>query len=139
VSAIKEFNTAAKRVDADDDAEIMADVEFMVDKRKIVAHGPTSSQMTLFMSAATGYGSDADAIATSINFLWELMEDEDARYLKRRLLKADDKFGADDIANILTYLIEEWSGGRPTKPSSGSANSRSRSGSGSTARQRVRA
>lgn len=136
---MKEFITAKKRADADGDAEVMPDVEFTVDKHSIVAHGPTSSQLTLFMAAATGYGSDQDAIATSINFLWELMEPEDQRYLKRRLLVAADPFGAEDIADILTFLIQEWSSERPTKSSSGSVNSRSRSGSGSTAKQRVRA
>lgn len=133
---MKEFITAARRLE-DEDVEVGHDVPFSVDGREIVAHAPTSSQFTLFMAAAVVGVSDADAIATSINFLFELLEPEDQRYLKRRLLVRNDDFGAEEIAEILSFLIEEWSGERPTKPSSASANSRSRGTQSSTAKRRA--
>jgi len=135
---MKEFVTAVER---DDDPQLADDVTFMVrgipdlvDDREVTAHSPTSGQLTLFMAVAGDTIDTPEAMATSINFLFSLLDPSDYSYLKRRLLKRDDPFGAKEIADILIYLIEEWSA-RPTQSPSDSPTSRSRGGRSSTARR----
>lgn len=130
---MKEFVTA---VQAEDDADIFPDVEFKVDGEALTAYGPTSGQYALMIAAMGDMVSTPQYIATSINFLFSLLDTEDRQYIQQKLFDREDPFGAREIADILVFLVEEWSG-RPTKSPSDSATSRSNGGRKSTATKRT--
>lgn len=143
---MKEFTTAFEEVVAEDEreekiaalvaqgksreeaeAEVEGEsyVEFMLDGRKMRAYWPTDGQLA-FMLAALGRGQSQDSrFAAIINIMMESLRDEDQDYLEGRLLTRDPKkrLPIQQVESIFEYLTEEWFGGRPTQPSSGSAPS----------------
>lgn len=135
---MKDFVTAAKDHASE---EFGFDVPFRVDKggpkeREMVAHKPSDGQITVFIAmAGDDLAANSEVVAQSINFLYSLLEQEDRRYLRKRLLDMEDEFGAEEIANILSYILEEWSG-KASGSRTDSPRSRPSTGPRSTARQR---
>lgn len=138
---MKEFQTAVKAQVAEDE-DFGFDVDFEVDKgtdkeRKIVAHKPSDGQMTVLMAfVGDDLRSNAESVSAALTFFNSVLEIEDARYIRRRLLDMHDPFGADEVIAILTYLMEEWSGKSGTSQPA-SRGSRRQNGRSSTARQRT--
>lgn len=132
---MKDFVTA---VTADKTEPIGPDITFTVDGYELVARAPGPGQMTLLLAAVGDTITDQQSVADSINWLFSLLEGEDRRHLKVRLLDNEDPFGAEEVAAILQYLIEEWSG-KDSDKRSDSRSSRSRTGARSTGTRSTRA
>lgn len=129
---MKEFITAAKAVDENDDEGIL----FTVDDYQFKAFRPTDGQIAVLMSAQTGYASDSTKVAAIINFFVGVLDTEAHQVLVTRLLDRDDPFDLEQVNAILEWLLEEWTG-RPTKPSTGSTPSRRNGGRRSTENAQV--
>lgn len=126
---IKQFTTAAKSVEGK--TETASPVELEFEERKITFNGPSESQIAMLLVGSSDTVSGNQALSTTINFFFSLLEDDDQRYFKVRLLDRDDPFDVEDIVAMLNYLMEEWSA-TPTKPASDSTSSPPKTGHKST-------
>jgi len=130
---LKEFTTSAR---AAEEARIGLPVTVKVDDREITFSPATESEMAMLLAASSPTGNTVEAIADTINFFFALVEDEDQHsYLRGRLFDRGDPFDVSDIADIVVYLVEEWTA-RPTSSPSDSTPSRRSAGRRSTARPR---
>lgn len=129
---MKAFTTAAKAAIHEKELPIGPDVEFEFDGRKCIAVAPTGPQLAVFLAAFSDTAEAQVSVTDSINFFHGRFRREDASYFKKRLLDPNDAFEFDEVVEILTFLLEEWSG-RPTGSPSDSAPSRTVTGSNSTA------
>lgn len=138
---MKEFTTAlVSHVEGDsgEDDAVTAPVTFKIDDRVITFRGATSSEVFMLMAAVSDTQGLGESIATSINVLYELMSDEDRRWLKRRLFDRRDPMRPEHIAEYISALVEEWSG-NPTESPSDSSPSPSQSGRQSKGKRRSEA
>jgi hypothetical protein len=107
------------------------------DDTQLYAYPPGEGQLVLLMGL-TGNQNPVALASTVLDVFWELMTEDTARVLKRRLNDRSDPFGIQDVMHIIEWLIEEVTG-RPTQSSSASTPSRTTSGRRSTATARQRA
>lgn len=128
---MKEFVTAVQAVeDQDENAEGW--VEFKVDGVVCHARRPTPGQVA-YLTANLHKNAPLDRqISGAINFCVAIMDVPSRSYISDKLLDSDDPFDLPEIQAIIEYLIEEWSGGRPTEPSSDSSESQDSTGEAST-------
>lgn len=129
---MKAFTTAAKAAAHERDLPIGPPVKFDFDGRTCTANAPTAPQLAVFLAAFSDTAQAQVSVTDSINFFHSRFEREDAAYFKRRLLDPEDPFEFDEVVEIITFLLEEWSG-RPTTSPSDSAPSRTATGKSSTA------
>lgn len=131
---MREFTTAVG-APSDGEEQITSPVTFTIDGREVTFRGATSAEVFTLMAAVSDTASLAESISTSINVLYELMEDDDRRWLRRRLFDREDPMSPENIAEYVMALVEEWSA-RPTESPSGSSESPPPSGRPSKAKQR---
>lgn len=131
---IKEFVTSAEHAADSDEALLTKDIAVTVDGREVLFFAPTEGQLALFMAGASDSTSQMSSIASTINFFFSLLDEENIRYFKVRLFDRNDKFGAVDVVKLVEYLVGEWSA-RPTKQPSDFMPSQSPTGQRSTARR----
>lgn len=135
---MKSFSTAAKAAAHEKDLPIQPPITFEHDERKVTVNAPTGPQLALFLAAfgdtfgPSSQEQNGTRVVDTINFFTSRFNREDAAYFKRRLTNAEDPFDFEDMTEILTWLIEEWSG-RPTTSPSESAPLPTPTGNGSTA------
>lgn len=129
---MKAFTTAAKAANHERELPIGPPVEFEYDDRKCTANAPTGPQLAVFLAAFSDTAEAQVSVTDTINFFHGRFAREDASYFKKRLLDPNDAFEFEEIVEIITYLLEEWSG-RPTGSPSASAPSRTATGRRSTA------
>lgn len=132
--SVKKFVTQAAAPDIPEGVEA---IEFEVDDDTFTAHPPTQEQV-LFIVAAQADGRDmASRAAAIIDFLDAIIADDDERHLfRKRLMDPKDSLDFGKVEEIIEWLVEQWSGDRPTKPSSDSRSSRGSTGKSSTGKQR---
>lgn len=130
---VKSFTTSGKSVEANQ-TPIGEPVEIELDDRKITFIPPTTGQWAVTMAGSSDPESPAEMIATQINFFFSMLDDEDVSYFRHRLFDREDPFDVDNIAEIIEYLMEEWTA-RPTKQPSDYLPSQSNGGKKSTARR----
>ena len=129
---MKSFSTAATATAHEKDLPIGPDAQFEYGGREVTAHSPTAPQLALFLAA---FGDTADMgsrVVDTLNFFNSRFSREDAAYFKRRLNDPDDPYDFAKMSEILSWLIEEWSG-RPTISPSESVSLPTPTGNGSTA------
>lgn len=129
---MKSFSTAANAAAHEKDLPIGPDVQFEYGGREFTAKSPTGPQLALFLAA---FGDTADLgtrVVDTINFWSSRFKREDAAHFKRLLADPDDVFDFVKMSEILSWLIEEWSG-RPTTSPSVSSSLPTPTGNGSTA------
>jgi len=132
---VREFETAIKEVvEADEDGLLPGDVEFKVDGQRLVAHQPSDGQIIYLMANTAKNSSMQQQVAGAINFFTAVLDEKSKPYVIDRLLDYEDDFGIEQVQDIMEFLIEEWSGGRPTKSPSASSQSRRSGGQKSTRR-----
>lgn len=130
--AAREFTTSAAAVG--DDAEIAKPIVVSIDGREYAFNGATEGQISLLLAGTSESSTRIEGIANSINFFFSMLEDDDdRRTLKHRMLDSKDPFGAVQVMEVIQYLVEEWSGGRPTKQPSDFEPSHKPTGPRSTA------
>lgn len=128
---MKAFSTAAKAASHEKELPISVPVTFEYDDRQVTAKAPTGPQLAVFLAAFSDTAVAQVSVTDSINFFHGRFGREDASYFKKRLLDPDDPFEFEEVVEILTFLLEEWSG-RPTGSPSDSAPLRTATGSSST-------
>lgn len=129
---MKAFTTATREVAREKDLPISGSIEFEFDGRKVTAAAPTGPQLAVFLAAYSDTAAVQNSVTDTITFFDSRFEREDRRYFKRRLNNPDDPFDFEDLADILAFLLEEWSG-RPTGSPSDSVPSPTADGTNSTA------
>jgi hypothetical protein len=135
--SLKSFTTAARS--SEERALDGLPVEVDIDGRNISFLPPSDGQFAIALAGTSDLNTTTEQAATQINFFFSLIErEEDGKHLRRRLFARDDDFGIEMIADIITYLMEEWSA-RPTKQPSDFLPSQSSAGTRSTAARRHRA
>lgn len=111
---MREFTTAARVVQAakKNDGEQLPDVPFKLDGDEYLARGPKGTQLAYLMAGASSYKTDADRIASLLDFFEEVLIEPGKARLRRRMLDRDDPLDLDDVVPVFEHLIETW-GGRP--------------------------
>lgn len=110
-------------------------IEFTLDDETFKAYPPTPAQFAYHVREQS-HRDTSRRIASVINFLDGLLDEQGRDRFAERLLDRDDPFGLDDVNNIIAGLIEEWTA-NPTEPPSSSAQSPSTAGKRSTAKRRT--
>lgn len=123
---MKSFTTAVREQEIIDAREEDA-IEFEIDGVMLKAYRPTPSQVAYAMTASSKNSSFQEQIAGTINFFTAVLDEESRVYIVNRLLDGTDPFEIENVQEVISYLMEEWSG-RPTKSPSGSTRSRSTGG-----------
>jgi hypothetical protein len=132
---MREFTTALSAPRDVDEDVITSPATFVIDRREITFRGATSAEVFTLMAAVSDTSTLAESVSTAINVLYELMEDDDRRWLRRRLFDRTDPMGPENIAEYVQALVEEWSA-RPTEDVSDSSASPERGGQPSKVKQR---
>lgn len=117
-ATVQQFTTALKAAE-----DPSGSVTFQIDGREVVAHEPDTAQMAVLIAGFGRHRSEADKIATFIDFFEAVLDEDSVHYVIDRLLDRKDAFGVEELAQVGEWLIEEW-GGHPTQPPSGSSQSR---------------
>lgn len=127
---MKEFVTAVAEVvngEEEDKGSI-----FFVDGRELTYYRPGDGQLAYLMAATSGRSStNADKVAGLLNFFDAILDDDSSQYIGERLLSRTDKFGIDEVQEIMEWMVEQWAG-RPTKRLSDSSKSQTTDGPKST-------
>lgn len=121
---MKEFVTAYREIETEGDEDGKDVVVFVVDGRQMKAYPPTEGQLA-FMMAMLGRGqTNEQRLASILNLMFSVLEEEDRDYLEARLLERDPKkrLNMETLNDIFEYIMGEWFG-RPTQPPSDSAES----------------
>lgn len=128
---MKSFSTAAKAAAHQTDEPIGEPIKFEFDERVVTVLPPTGPQLALFLAAYGDMTEMGTRVVDTLNFFSARFGREDAGYFRRRLNDPDDPFEFEDLADILAWLVEEWSG-RPTISPSASVLSPTATGNDST-------
>jgi hypothetical protein len=128
-----EFVTAARQhpESAIADAE---PITFTVDGEEFTAHPPTPGQLALIMAAQTSR-SMTERIAAIIDFMDCLLDESGQERFRDRLMDRDDPFDVEQVQEVISGLMEEWTA-RPTQRSSDSSSSQASTGRSSTVKRR---
>lgn len=122
------FTTAAKATSTED---VVEPIKFMVDDDEITAYPPTPGQFAIMVTRSSEYAKDTERAAGQIDFFLGMLDEPSKMIIGNRLLDREDKLDLDDIAEIFTWLLGEFSA-RPTKSPSGSPTSGRSTGRKST-------
>lgn len=102
------------------------------DGRKVlIAYPPGEGQLIAVMTTSASWAGTATQVAGAIDFLVSVLGKEDHSYVVNRLFDRLDPFGSRAVLEILSGMIEEWSGKAMPSPG-GSAKSPKRTGRSST-------
>lgn len=137
--SLKSFTTSAENVPEEERATAGKPITVKIDNRKVTFLPWDTNQFVLITAIIESGMRDTQLVAQLINVFFGMIEDEnDKRFLKSQLWDPKSGFTIATIAEILTYLLEEWSA-NPTGPSSGSSSSRASTGKTSKGRRSGRA
>jgi uncharacterized protein YneF (UPF0154 family) len=110
VAQYKEFTTAAEeKVEGG-----LAQITFKIDGHELTAHPPRDGQVAMMMAQMGRHSTNNDKVSGMIDFFVNLFDPADEQYLVNRLWDREDDFGIEQISDVMTWLMEEWSK-RPTK------------------------
>lgn len=112
----------------------LPDVPIEILDRKVVVHPPHSGAF-IYLNNLLGVDNVLQVAGGLIEFFCELLDDDDARWVGRKILDRNSGFDVYDVEEILSDLIEDW-GEHPTTPASGSSPSQEPTGKRSTANSR---
>jgi hypothetical protein len=135
--ALKEFVSAADEAtrEANEDEEYPFWLDRGTDKeRQLVAFRPGDGQIAVLMADTARHTDVRTKVSGAIDFFQSCFDDDDAAYLRNRLLDRNDDFGMPTVQDIITSLLEEWSGRPSARPSvsTPSRSNASRSSKGRT-------
>lgn len=133
---IREYNTSVKTVEERDDRQFAPESSFKVDGRQIDCYGPTSDQAAVILMTAQGSSNNAMVGLQLMNLVFQhiIKSDEDANWIRQRILDREDNFTMDTFVNIVLDLTEEWFA-TPTEQSPESSPRPSSTGKKSTAKR----
>lgn len=90
--------------------------------QKVTAYLPQGGQLAMLLASVGRGQTEEQRIAGYINFFVNVLDDEGANLIERRLLSRKDPFGIKTVEKILDDLVLDWSG-HPTQRQSDSASS----------------
>lgn len=133
---MKSFSTAVRENLEDEQDE--GRLEFDLDGEPLVAYKPSEAQFALLMQAVGRYTSRNEAVAGAIDFFHAILDEDSAQHIHTRLLDRRDPFGLEEVEEIISWMVEEWTG-RPMKRRSESTRSPKSTGPASSRGTRSRA
>jgi hypothetical protein len=104
-----------------------------LDGHELTVFKPTDGQYMIYIAETGRHATSEQQIAAAVNFFMGMFEEDDQAYLAGRLLDRNDSFGMKKIEEIVSAVVEDWSG-RPTQQSSDSATRQKPGGRKSTRR-----
>lgn len=133
MSALQFTTAATEKAKERDEEETL--IEFSIDDDEFVARMPTADSISLVMMEASPENGRAEQLRAVWAFLEDIILDDGVARMKRRVRDRNDELGMSKImGEILPGLIQAFSGGFPTKPSTASSGSRASGGRSSTGR-----
>ncbi|MGW0681820.1 hypothetical protein ACWD2L_00460 [Streptomyces sp. NPDC002754] len=93
------FTTAPK-------TSTVPDIEFTLDDRDYLAHGPKKAAWASLVHGATN--ASGQGIHAVLTFLDACLDPADQMYLEQRLRNRDDDLDVDDLLGVVNALVEEW-------------------------------
>jgi hypothetical protein len=127
---MKEFTTAVQHAEQED-AGTKYDLEFGIDGVMCRARRPKDGQLAVLMATTGRHSSMNERIAGIINFFIAVLDEPSHTYVVGRLLDSEDEFGLEQVEQVMSWMVEEWSG-RPTEAPSVSTQSPPSTGRSST-------
>lgn len=145
---MKEFLTQAISPQEQKKVDDEGKIAFKHDGRDVVFFMPGAGQLAALLQLSAAVKAkgednvDPQVLIAYIETFFGLMDRETQQHFRTRLLDRTDAFDLTTpggVSDILNYVVEQWSGGRPTKKPSGSQPSRRATGKGSTGTTRAKA
>lgn len=135
--AVRSFGDAA-RVAAEQETEVVETITVDILGREIDIEYPGTGQVVYMTAELSEAQNDINQVGGLVQFIYHLMEPDDAQYVRQQLLDRRSGFDAEEVLALVEYLVEEWSS-RPTEKPSASSPSQRTAGSTSTggARRKV--
>lgn len=139
-SSVKQFGSATRLNFDRDEGESFVSAECA---GKLMDFAYPGNGAVVYMAgelASVEQGGEADlnAVGGLMQFLYRMVDDENAKMLKRSLLDPTVDFDENHVIELIKYLTEEWSGERPTGKPSGSSGRQRATGKTSTVAARRR-
>jgi hypothetical protein len=117
---MREFITSAQNGDVEPTGE---EQTIKIDGREVTFRSPNPSQIVLIVAAIESSAQSVSLAAAMINAFFSIIKNPaDASHLRGRLFDSEDAFDMVNIAEIMSALMEEWSG-KATPPSSEQSSS----------------
>lgn len=129
---LKVFSTSAAETESVPAGE---DQTVMVDDVQVTFAAPTTSHLILMASMLEGAKDEKRRASILINWFFSMVPAMQRGYFETRLFDHEDSFDLVNITDIIDYLMEQWSGGRPTQRSSTSSGSPKPGGKKSTGKR----
>lgn len=134
-----EIKTGQPLLDENDEEMYDANGSLILDQATVrstqfTAHAPTAEQLA--MALATGgheFATIADEMSAALELFRAVLPPAQYQALTRRLRDPNDEVDIKMLADIVSWLVEQWQG-FPTQPQSGSARSSKSIGQRSTGR-----
>jgi hypothetical protein len=134
---MKRFGNAAKAAQKRQQGnDQMVPIKAGILDRDLTFTFPGSGAVAYLSMIAASADNDMEAGAGLLNFLISMVDEDGQRYIRKVILDPNSGFDLDDVPEVIEYLIEEWSGERPTTPASDSSVSQASTGTRSTAASR---
>jgi hypothetical protein len=155
---MREFTTAVASAAVAEDADVAEPITTRIDGQMITFRGANAGQVSMALAVAQA-GTLVDGIGTIINLFFNLIQDNPklgvsgkpvynletgkpvwdvgsaavvASHFKHRLFDMTDPFGPEQVSEVMTALLEEWTG-KAQRSASASSPTRQETGSTSTA------
>jgi hypothetical protein len=108
---MKEFVTAIEQQHPDDEDVPLL---FKIDDHECKAYMPTDGQIAMTMASLGRHTSDMTKMAGVIDFFVAVLDEDSHNYVVNRLMDREDPLRLEKVEEVITWLMEEWSG-RPTR------------------------
>jgi len=137
MAGIRTFGDAVKAAErAEEDYQEPITVNIL--DREVTIEYPGSGQAIYMTATIAGTDGDITQVGELVQFLYHLVEEEDAIFIKHSLLDRKSGFDGESVIELIEYLTEEWSS-RPTRSLTGLSKSQPRTGPSSTGGARRKA
>lgn len=108
---VKEFARAVKEAEEETEAPL----EFKIEghPETLRCYKPTDGQLAMLMMATGRHTTVHTQVAGIIDFFVSLLDEESQTLTTDWLLDRNDPFGIEQVNEIMTWMVEEWTA-RPT-------------------------
>lgn len=132
---MKQFGSIAKAAAQKHRRDEEDFLEYRIVEREVKFYYPGSGALAYIGLVEASAENDLMLSGAYINFIISLVEDADARYIKRVLLDHASGFDIEDLTDLIEELLDQWSN-HPSKPVSDSSPTSAPTGRPSTATSR---
>lgn len=113
---VKKFGSAARKAFDRDEAEMFARAEVAGRMMEFAypGNGAIVYMVGQLASLESDGGADLESVGGLMQFIYIMLEEEDARHIRKALLDPRIDFDENNVTELIKYLTEEWADGRPT-------------------------